>query len=285
VVLFGVAIIMHFAVSKSMSFRAIEGQPIVDTLPASQDAEWGRRLVEGDTVKSIDVEYHEDVLLFTTLSSTIAQADGRTYDASLSQPHWFDPLTMLSIQDYGLAPVVTYESADGTEDQAIAAMNIFPPGAEDSIELAESGLRLYVVAFPDYGQIEGRDVSLSYNIAEPRFRLAVKSMLTGEVLARGVVSLGEPLAIGDAVLTVDELRRHGTYRLNRSIGMPLMVLASLLMVGGLSLRLLSRRHDVRAWETHDGLRVDAWLDVGGRAAGLRRLHRFLPIAESKRARS
>lgn len=267
------AIVLQHSLGSVAEMRVTEGQTFSDAAAASPG--WARLAVEGLTLTTIEPDYYKDVLLFTRLDATVSSADGEARKMSLARPRWLDPFTHLTIQDYGLAPHIRSVDTTGTmTDDVVAAMNIFPPGTEDSVTLPGSGLVLSVVAYPDYGVVDGEDVSLSYNIKRPVFRVTAQSSLDKTFVGRGLVGIDQPLPSGSHVVTITGLSRYGTFKLFRSYGPPLALLAGLLLMAGLLLRFAWPRHDVVVWETADGVLVDAWLDGFGRAEGRARLIRL-----------
>ena len=112
---------------------------------------------------------------------------------------------------------------------------------------------------------------MSYNINEPMFLVALDERgSNSRLIARELVAIGEPIIIDDYSVTVSGLSRYGTFRIAVAPAIPIMFLGMMLMLIGVLWRSLFRRHDVRVWETENGLYVDAWLDMSGRAVGRRR---------------
>lgn len=263
---FAIAAVVQHKTATLAEVRVTEGQSF--TQAAAGEPAWAQRLVNGLVLKSVTPTYFEDFLLFTKLEAVVAGVDGRPFNTSLSEPRWLDLATHLSIQDYGLAPTVRIADKSGNlVNEATVALNVFPPGAEDSIDFTPYGLRLSVVAFPDYGTVGGRDVSLTYNIANPKFRVVVQSSEDGTLLARELVGIGEPVDAGRYRVTFTGINRYGTFKLYRSYAVPVAALAAVLMLFGLILRLFFPRHDVLVWDHGDDLLVDGLLDAWGRDEG------------------
>jgi hypothetical protein len=279
-----VGLAIHAATYSTTTFRLIEGESMAAAqgqgLPAEERAL--RRSVSDATLRSIEPSYFRDVLLFSRLDATWSRADGRVERFSLANPVWADPFTHVSVQDFGFAPhFVTRNASGATIDDAIPAMNVFPPGTQDEVDLRFSKLRVNAIVLPDYGVKGGRDVSLSYNLRNPRVVLTVSSVDPPKaVIARGVVRVGVPLRVQpspgvDRTLTVTEIRRYGTFRISRSYGMPVLVLFGLLLVVGLGVRILGRRVDVVLWEEGGAVVCDAHLDMEGRSEALSILRNVL----------
>jgi len=271
---FVAAIVVQHAYGSSVEVRVTEGQSFSEA--ATGEAPWAQAAVAGLTLESIAPTYYRDVLLFTRLDATLGTLDGDRAAMSLANPRWLDPFTHLSVQDYGLAPHISSADSTGTVlDDVVVAMNIFPPGAEDSVTLVSSGLDLAVVAYPDYGIVGGEDVSLTYNVRDPAFRITAQSTRDGNIVGRRIVRIGEPMDVGAGTVTVTDLSRYGTFRLFRSYAPPLAMLAGLLTLLGLLVRFGWPRHDVIVWEMDEGVAADAWLDGFDRHEGRTRLARLL----------
>lgn len=265
-IVFAIAVIVQHRTATMAEVRVIEGQSF--TQASEGEPAWARQLVDGMVLRSVTPAYFEDYLLFTKLEAAVAGADGRGFQTSLSEPRWLDLGTHLSIQDYGLAPTIRILDEKGKAvTEAAVALNVFPPGAEDSIDFTPYGLRLSVVAFPDYGVMDGRDVSVTYNVSNPRFRVVVQSSKDGTLLARDLVGINEPIDAGRYRVIFTGLGRYGTFKIYRSYAVPLAALACVFLIAGLVVRLFLPRHDVLVWEHGRGVLIDGLLDAWGRDVG------------------
>jgi len=266
IVLLGVSLVAHLLTVDSTTLRVTEGQSVGEaaavagvTVPSA---------FRYFTLESIEPQYFEDVLLFTKLEARLSAADGSSRSFSLSQPHWIGPTTFASISDYNLAPHIETTGPDGTAQEYVVAMNLSPPGAEDTVEVPGVPLEMSVIAYPDHGVVDGRDVSLSYNIIEPAFLVAVKELgRTGLLVARELVRVGEPIEVGGYTIRISGLSRYGTFRVTSAPALPFMALGFLVMTAGVLWRLVLRKHSVMVWADSDGVSVDGWLDMAGRSAG------------------
>jgi hypothetical protein len=266
IVLLGVSLVAHLLTVDSTTLRVTEGQSVGEAAAASGVVV--PSAFRYFTLESIQPQYFEDVLLFTKLEARLSAADGSSRVFSLSQPYWIGPTTLASISDFNLAPHIETTAPDGTVQEYVVAMNLSPPGAEDAVAMPDVPFEMSLIAFPDHGVVDGRDVSLSYNIREPAFLVAVKEPgRTGSLVARELVGIGEPIEADGYAIRISGLSRYGTFRVTTAPALPFMALSFLVMTVGVSWRLLLRRHSVMAWADSDGVVVDGWLDMAGRSAG------------------
>lgn len=275
---------LHSATYSSTTFRLIEGESMGGMVapgltPAETDL---RRLVSDAELQRIDPRYHKDVLLFSRLEAEWKRADGAKQRFSLSKPLWLDPFTHVSVQDFGFAPhLVLSDPNRGKLDDTIPAMNLFPPGTQDSVTLPASALDVSAIILPDYGVRSGRDVSLSYNLSNPRVVLTVSNQGSSRTVAvREIAAVGQPVKVAlpsglVQTLTVSEIRRYGSFRISRSYGIPLLVVSGACLLAGLAMRVLGRRVDIVAWADADGISIDAFADMEGRAVGVRTARKLL----------
>ena len=285
ILLVALAFMAHLATAEEISFRVIEGQGFPEAMAASgvDPSASGMEVLDAYTLDGVWPDYYEDYLLFTRLEADIELADGTVRTASLSDPLWLDPLTLLSIQDYGFAPGLRVESlSTGHVADSVVAMQVFPPGAEDSVDFPEAGLRVVARLYPDHGVVDGRDVSLSYHAYDPRLLLTlVHPGGSPEFLGRGLVGVGDAVSGGDLSVTVIGLYTYGVFRVTRSWGVPLFVLAALSMVAGVAIRVFMRRLDVVVWETDEGVAFDARMDSSDREEARRVAGRLLGLADEQ----
>lgn len=267
--LLAAGLLVHAVTAGSLNFRLIEGQRTDPMLAkASGTGSWRplRSSAASLTLESVQPEYFGDVLLFSRLEARFRGRDGSAHDLSLASPMWLDPFTMISIQDFGVAPRFQVLGPGGTvAEDVVTDMSIFPPGNQDSAQLPLTGYLVTLKLYPDHGVVAGRDVSLSYNLRAPRMLMGVeRTEPAGVLIDRRLVAPGEPIADGSRAVLVKELRRYGEFRVWRSYGMPIVLLAGLLLTAGLAVRFLIPREDVVAWEDAGGIALMARVD--GRAA-------------------
>lgn len=278
IVLFGISLVAHTLTVESVSLRVTEGQRIADAA-AESDVAGIPREIGFLTLESIEPQYFKDVLLFTRLDATVTSADGASRRFTLSRPYWTGPTTLMRIGDYNLAPHVEVTFPDGTVQEHVVAMNLVPPGTEDEANTPDVPFEISIIAYPDHGVVDGRDVSLSYNIKEPAFLVSLRgSGRTGSLAARELVGFKDPISAGGYTVRITDLSRTGTFRITTAPLLPLVALALLTMTVGLAWRYLLRRQSVMVWASGDGVLIDAWTDIGGRDAGREHLVRKLQKA-------
>ncbi len=275
IVAVGLSLALHSATVESVSLRVTEGQTFAEAGWTAEEELLLPSSIRHHRLVSITPEYYEDVLLFTRLTARIETPAGTQQEFSLARPYWIDPVRVLSIQDYNLAPHIAVVDWAGEREEHVIAMNLSPPGTEDSAEIPVSPLYVSLIAYPDYGVVDGRNVSMSYNIVEPAFLMSVQTGdRAGPLKARELLRLGDSLTVDGYEISVPELSRYGTFRLTTAPGLPLVLLSLLMTLIGLAWRFFLRRHDVMAWETDEGLMIDGWTDMRGREAGRGRLIRL-----------
>lgn len=268
--------LVHALTFSSINFRLVEGQSTDQVLRSvtSGKGAWKplRSSVESIALEQVQPRYFKDVLLFDRLDAQVRfQRTGTSRGLSLASPLWVDPFTMISIQDFGVAPRFQILRANKIEDDIIADMSIFPPGNEDSADLPKTGYTVSAMLYPDYSVVNGQDVSLSYNLRNPRLRVALEQAnKPGVIVTRRLVRVGERVPATQDTFVVKELRYYGEFRVWRSYGFPLVVLSALLILGGLVMRFLLPRQDLVAWTSPDGVallaRVDGASPTGARWA-------------------
>lgn len=268
-------LLLHAVSYGSIQFRLIEGQS-ADHILASVTAGEGRweplvSAAASRTLESVEPSFYEDVLLFERLDAVVTDDRTGSRDAmSLASPLWLDAFTIQSIQDFGLAPVVELVDAEGrVVEEVIAALDVFPPGAQDRVRLPVNGVTVSMVVYPDHGIVAGRDVSKSYNLRNPRILAGVEQDFpAGMVQARKLVKVGETVPGSDPMVRISEIRRSGTFKVWRSYGWPLLAFSALLMLTGLTARILLPRREVVVWRHSGGLGMTARIDGRTGAAGV-----------------
>lgn len=262
-----VGIALHGATYGSIELRLAEGQStdlVIDTVERG-DGDWEGlpSAVASLTLEEVETSFYRDVLLFDTLDATfLDERTGRRSTMSLSSPMWLDPFTTMSIQDFGLAPHIQLVEPDGgVVEEVVAVAAVFPPGGQDRVRLPFNGYTVSMIVYPDHGVVGGRDVSLSYNLDNPRILVGVEQDYPpGMMRVRRLVSLDETVPGTDLQVKVKDLRRFGELRVWRSYGWPLLVLSSLVMLAGLTSRTLFPCREIVLWPLGDGLGVAARVD-------------------------
>lgn len=283
-----IGIVVHILTFASAGIEVIEGQPMADRISDATD-------VRGDisgfsdalaalTLTDVEPAYYRDVLLFTQLKARVARAGSEGEDDfTLASPLWLDPFTLISIRDYGFAPHfrVTNNESGAVEEDVIVAMKVFPPGNEDTIDLPSGYFRVTLMVFPDHGVREGRDVSLSYNVKRPMFRVAMEEgVKPGIVAARQLVGLNEPVVGADRTVAIVDLRKYATVAIVRTYAWPIFLVAAIMVLGGLIARFLFPREDVVLWPVEDGRGVSVRVEGHGPAASRLAAQRIARLLEA-----
>lgn len=272
IIVFLAALAAFPALSSQTEFRLIEGETVGQGAQLTPAQARLRSLVADARLTSVQPAYFRDVLLFERLIATWQRADRGRQSFSLSQPLWLDPVTTVSIQDFGLAPRLIVRREGAVVQDSVVAMSIFPPGAEDDAVLEAANLRVSATAFPDHGVVDGEDVSLTYNVRDPRLRVAVSAVDEPQrVLGRALLAPGESVRFvsgtaDDTELEFVSMARYGSFRIARSFAIPLLIAGAVLMAGGLALRLLRPRAEMVLWDSPAGLSVAARVDRVGLSA-------------------
>lgn len=274
----------HSAASWSYPLRVTEGQTVGEALAQvgpAQQAPSAVRSLQDLSLVSLAPQYFRDVLLFSRLDATVERA-GRRSTFSLSSPLWLDPVTILRVQDFGLAPRFQVIVDGKILQDSVVSMRLFPPGTQDSATLESRGLVVDAVAFPDHGVVAGRDVSLSYNISNPRLLASVRqdSAVPQKYLARALLAPGESVQAGPVSVRFVGFERFGSFQVTRSWGMPILLIGGMLLVGGLAWRVLWPRIDLVVWED-DGLHFESRVDLRSRAEALRYASRWFASPAQK----
>lgn len=284
--LLALGLVVESAAAESTTFRLTETQVIgqaikVDTALAADVA----RTVGHWRLESVAPEYYRDVLLFTRLDADFDDGSGRQRHLSLSDPLWIGPWRTLTIQDYGFALRISASSIDGVPvSDSVAALNLFPPGNEDAFDIPGTQLRMHAVLYPEHGVVDGRDVSLGYALRNPKILLTLERATDQrEVLERALVSPGEGVTTAYGAVTISEIKRFGTFKVNSAPGLWILVIGAGVGIGGLAVRLLVRRLDVVVLEDGGRVFVDAWLDASSPEEAIREARRILSSPPEERA--
>ncbi len=267
IVLLAAGLVVHAATYGAIGFRLIEGQggERASVTVKRGEGQWAGMpgMVRGLVLKRIQPAFHKDVLLFYRLDAAFTEkGTGRQRDMSLPSPLWIDPFTFLSLQDFGYAPRVQLVDAKGkVVEDIVDDIAVFPPGGEDSLRLPTNGYTVSMMVYPDYGVVRGRDVSLSYNLRNPRIVANVEQDFpVGMTRVRRLVKLGEAIPGTDRLVRIKEILYYGQFRLQRSYAWPFLAISAVLMLAGLSARLVWPCTDVVVWESGPGLGMTARVD-------------------------
>lgn len=263
--------LLHEATLETAGMELIEGQSAAEFLAATPERDEMRVFEERvSTLRLMDVNprFFKQYLLFERLDAT-AKYQGRDRRFSLARPLWLDATSFVSIQDFNYAPrvVVTTQWDEVLYDTA-SSLKLFPPGSQDTLRLPVAKLAIAMEVYPDHAVVDGKDVSLSYNLDDPKVQVTVFEMVSGtprqRVLARGLLTPGESLTIPDGTrVGIDEILKVGTFRMVSAPALPVLLLAAALVSLSLAGRLLRPRADIVCTQTGDGVKLDLRIDARG----------------------
>ncbi len=180
----------------------------------------------------------------------------------------------LTLHRYGFAPELRVTGADGRRlADGVVILRLVPPGTEDGLAL-EDGSELLLSLYPEHVDRGGRPATRSmYPIAPV---LAVRHLVRGEEVARGLVARGEAAAVGGLRVSFVGLRYWADFMLGRDGGLWWIAAGAALIALGLGLRfLLDPQH----------LRVTAIAASGGTRLDILVSARYFPALNAERARA
>jgi hypothetical protein len=180
----------------------------------------------------------------------------------------------LTLHRYGFAPELRVTGGDGRRlADGVAILRLVPPGIEDGLAL-EDGSELVLALYPDHVDRDGSPATRSmYPIAPV---LAVRHVVRGEEVARGLVARGEAATIGALRVSFVGLRYWADFVLGRDGGLWGIAAGSALVALGLGLRFLLDPQLVRVVATAapGGTRLDILVSA-----------RYFPALNVDRARA
>ena len=180
----------------------------------------------------------------------------------------------LTLHRYGFAPELAVTAQDGRRlADGVAILRLVPPGTEDGLAL-EDGSELLLSLYPEHVDRGGRPATRSmYPIAPV---LAVRHLVRGEEVARGLVARGEAASIGALRVSFVGLRYWADFMLGRDAGLWWIAAGGALVAIGLGLRFLLDPQHVRVEATASphGTRLDILVSA-----------RYFPALNGERARA
>lgn len=148
----------------------------------------------------------------------------------------------LSLHRYGFAPEVgAVDPAGRVRADAIALLEVLPPGVEDTVAL-DGGGELRLSLYPDFVLRDGRPTSRSARDVRPV--LAWRWLEGGRVVAAGRVERGGESDVGGYRVAFPSLQHWVGLVVSKDPGLPWFAAGALLGVAGLTLRLVGHE---RAW--------------------------------------
>ena len=179
----------------------------------------------------------------------------------------------LTLHRYGFAPELEVTGADGRRlADGVAILRLVPPGTEDGLPLGD-GSELQLALYPDHVARGGAPATRSmYPIAPV---LAIRHLVGGKEVARGLVPRGEAATIGALRVSFRGLRYWADFMLARDGGLWWIAAGGALVALGLGLRFMLDPQLVR---------VAAAASPGGTHLDILVSARYFPALNAERAR-
>lgn len=254
--LLAMSLVLAETTTKVSKMELIEGQSVAEFRQSTGvRIDPSALILLGDMrLSEVDPQFFESYLLFQKLAARV-EWRGQSHAFTLARPLWLDPVTYVSIQDFGYAPTIETKAA-GSEvvESSTRSLSLFPPGTEDTVDAASLFANVTLRVFPDYAVIGGKDASKSFNLVNPRIRITViqnAAGLSDSVIARRLVKIGEPVVLPDgSSITVAEIRKAGTFSVVRCPALPWVALSAALLMVSVFFRLTRPRAEVAGTEVN-----------------------------------
>lgn len=232
------------------------------------------------TVKDVESRFHEDMLLFTRLRSEVVDSSGDKHDVRVGSPWFVDPFTVVSLDDFGFAPVVSVSSETTSMSGLVYKLKAFPSGTADYFTVSDDTGATYeikVAVYGDYLERDGKHGVASFNLTkEPRLLVSAGRVRSDEaqtpVVTDRLVRLGEPIDLGTSRLTFDTVLEYGLFRITRMTTAPVVFAGLAVVLAGFVLSLLFPRTQALFVEedgaVHLYVRDDQYRDAPGAESAL-----------------
>lgn len=185
-------------------------------------------------------------------SKMIVTYGGRTVRgrSDVNHPFRSGPLSIL-ITDLEATPLLRIADREGREILSAFALLKILRGQADTFEIPDSPYSLSFRFWPDYAVDNGKAKTLSYELKNPHFEVAVyrdgKLLSDGNVLA----APNDYLEFDGLRLTIPEIHYYGNFLIVEERGGGILSLGFLVAVGGLILKVFWRKkaiYAVQSWE-------------------------------------
>jgi len=200
-------------------------------------------------VRDIKRDFWRNELLFTKLVAEISinQKDALV---AINKPVFLSPGTSLRLSSFGYAPSYRIVAGGVPLEEGAAKMRIFPPGEEDYFRSQHFPHRIYVKFYPDWMETKEGPISRSMNLHNPRLVVDVY---------RGKIYLGEKTLAFDELFLFEGITLSFTnvipmaeFTVIRDLGFPLILLAFVMTLVGLTLRLPGKRGELLVEQMPNG---------------------------------
>ena len=143
----------------------------------------------------------------------------------------------LKLSAYGYSPNLHFRKADMLIRKGTTALQVFPPGVEDNLEI--NNYKIYVTVYPDAVERGGRIENASMNIREPAFLVRIEWF--GEQVFATSVRVGEELKYRDISITFEGLRPYVVIDVIKDPGEKVVFIGFIAALIGLVMRLAVSR--------------------------------------------
>lgn len=143
----------------------------------------------------------------------------------------------LKLSSYGYSPNLHFRKDGMLVRKGTTALQIFPPGIEDSLEI--NNYKIFITAYPDAVEENGRLVNASLNIREPAFLVRVEWF--GREVFADAVRLGEVFRYRDLGIIFEGLRPYVIIDVIKDPGENVVFIGFIVGAVGLVMRLVSGR--------------------------------------------
>ena len=140
------------------------------------------------------------------------------------------------LKEFGYFPEILVGKKGELIKKGVTRMTVFPPGAEDILEI--DNYQMHVQVLPDPKLEGGRIRNMSMNLKEPVF--LVRVVWLGRDIYRGALRKGEPVRFGDFSLTFTGIKPWVRIAVVKDPGEALVFSGFILGIAGLVMRLLKK---------------------------------------------
>lgn len=144
--------------------------------------------------------------------------------------------TRVRLKEFGYFPEILVEKKGELIKKGVARMTVFPPGAEDVLEI--DNYQMHIQVLPDPKFEGGRIRNMSMNLKYPVF--LVRVVWLGRDIYKGALRKAEPVRFGDFSLTFTGIKPWVQIAVVKDPGEALVFSGFVIGLAGLVLRLLKK---------------------------------------------